>query len=197
MLEKYAQYLYTIDKKLSDFFTRQKDYIFCKEGCSHCCEDGEYPYTQVEMLYLMCGFNELDQATQLKIVQKVKDLKQQKARNTDKKFMHECPFLLDKRCSLYEQRGLICRTHGLAFHTDGHLMVPSCIYKGLNYANVYDKEANVLTSEKCQELGFETEPVAFNLSRKFLLNNEGTQYLGLDFGEERPMMGWLEEVFPG
>ncbi|MDR1167657.1 MAG: YkgJ family cysteine cluster protein [Heliobacteriaceae bacterium] len=191
MIPKYIRYLKTIDKKLSGFFESQKPYIFCKEGCSFCCETGEYPYTLVEIQYLMLGFHQLAPEIQFEILEKINKLKE--AKRTHKgKFMHECPFLTDKRCSVYNFRGLICRTHGLAFYdSKGKLRVPECIHQGLNYSNVYDTEKGVMSSELFKASGFETEPVSFNLSRKFLLNNEATQYLELDFGEEKALIDWL------
>ncbi len=192
MLVKYVEYLKTIDKKLTGFFESQKPYIFCKEGCSMCCESGEYPYTQVEVNYLMLGFHQLSTEPQLQILKKINELKQRHAANTEEKFLHECPFLIDKRCAVYDFRGLICRTHGLAFYdSNGKLRVPSCIHEGLNYSNVYDPVQNILSGEMWKATGFEQEPVSFNLSRKFLLDNEATKYLGLDFGEEKALMGWL------
>ena len=35
---KYEYYLTAIQKQLGAFFEEQSPYIFCKEGCSHCCE---------------------------------------------------------------------------------------------------------------------------------------------------------------
>ncbi len=195
MLIKYVEYLQTINKKLDGFFENQKPYIFCKEGCSLCCETGEYPYTQVEVQYLMLGFHQLPTEPQLQILGKINELKERRATNTEEQFMHECPFLINNRCAVYEFRGLICRTHGLAFYdSNGKLRVPSCIHQGLNYSNVYDPEKNILCGEKWKASGIEQEPVSFNLSRKFLLNNEATKYLGLDFGEEKTLMNWLVEM---
>ncbi len=196
MLTKYVEYLYTIQKKIDGFFENQKPYIFCKEGCSACCKTGEYPFTQVEMQYLMLGFHQLPTETKLKVLAKINELKERYATaNKEESFMHECPFLVDDKCSVYDFRGLICRTHGLAFYdANGKLRVPSCIHEGLNYSNVFDPEKNILCGDRWAATGIEQEPVSFNLSRKFLLNNEATKYLELDFGEEKAMIGWLVDI---
>jgi Fe-S-cluster containining protein len=193
MIVKYKQYLDTLDKKLAKFFESQKPYICCKEGCSSCCEIGEYPYTRVEVQYLMLGFHRLVPDVKLRIVESINELKRVKGgKDSSSKFMHACPFLIDKKCSVYEFRGIICRTHGLAFYDgSGKIRVPSCVNEGLNYSEVYDKATNILSSELWEASGYEQEPVSFNLSRKFLLNNEATQYLGLDFGEEKALAEWL------
>ena len=50
-------YLMMLDEKLSRFFANQKAYVFCKAGCSKCCENAVYPYSQIEFEYLKLGFN--------------------------------------------------------------------------------------------------------------------------------------------
>ena len=54
-LKKYEAYLKYLNEKLGKFFQEQAPYIFCKEGCSHCCESGEYPLSEVEFAYLNLG----------------------------------------------------------------------------------------------------------------------------------------------
>ena len=49
----------------------------------------------------------------------------------------------------------------------------------------------MLSQEMFEATGFATEPVAFNLSLKFMLNNEITKYLELDFGEQKTMIDWF------
>ncbi len=196
MLTKYGQYLQVIDEKITNFFESQKDYIFCKEGCSACCEIGEYPYTLREIQYLLLGFHQLSTELKIEILEKINEIK--KARDLHKEsgsnepFVYACPFLINKKCSVYEFRGLICRTYGLAFYDKNkRLWIPQCADEGLNYAAVYDKEKDILSTKMWEKTGLKTKPVAFNLGREFLLNNEATQHLELDFGEEKPMVEWL------
>jgi Fe-S-cluster containining protein len=198
MLEKYRNYLnYIQERFLQKFFEQQKDYIFCKEGCSHCCERGQYPFSALELKYLMQGYNKLSQEEkdiiQKKIEQVVADAKTTK----DEVYLHECPFLINKKCSVYEHRGIICRTHGILFfipNEDGESTnkIPSCVNKGLNYSSVYDNETKTISTELWENSGIETEPVAYNLSLKSLLNNALTQELGLDFGEEKALVDWFK-----
>ena len=59
-MENYLKYLEFIDSKLHKFFERQKDYIFCKKGCAKCCKNAEFPYSLIELKYLLTGFLKTD-----------------------------------------------------------------------------------------------------------------------------------------
>lgn len=50
---------------------------------------------------------------------------------------NKCPFLINRECSVYPYRPIICRVHGLAYLTDGIVKTPYCANEGKNYANVY------------------------------------------------------------
>lgn len=192
-IQKYKIYLEYLDKKLGEYFEEQSPYICCKAGCSSCCEKGEYPFTEVEFAYLMIGIQSLNKDTVLKIETNIKTLFEQKKTNTSKKFLYACPFLIDKKCSLYDYRGIICRSHGLAFFSkDNHLMIPACVEDGLNYSSVYDFETGSISSEKFKQTGFSQEPLAHNVGVYYLTNNEITEKLGLDFGEIKPMCEFFE-----
>ena len=106
-IQKYRVYLQYLDKKLGEYFEEQSPYIFCKEGCSSCCEKGEYPFTEIEFAYLMLGVQTLNKQTQDKIEQNMIRIRKERAESKEKKFLHACPFLVDKKCSLYDYRGII------------------------------------------------------------------------------------------
>lgn len=187
-IQKYRIYLQYLEKKLGEYFKEQSPYIFCKAGCSSCCEKGEYPFTEIEFAYLMIGVQTLDKETFNKIEQNMFEVKQQKQNCKEKKFLHACPFLVDKKCSLYDYRGIICRSHGLAFFSkDKHILVPACVDEGLNYSNVYDFDTKTISSEKYKKTGIKQEPLAHNVGVYYLTDNEITETLGLDFGEIKPM----------
>lgn len=191
-LQKYKIYLMYLNKKLGEYFKEQAPYIFCKAGCSSCCEKGEYPFTEIEFAYLMLGIQNLDKKT-LEIIEKNIELISIQKNNHDdlkktEKFLYKCPFLIDKKCSLYEYRGIICRSHGLAFFNKGEkVLVPACVDEGLNYSNVYDFENRTISSEKYKNTGIAQEPLAHNIGVNYLTKNEITQMIGLDFGEIKPM----------
>jgi len=199
MIKKYEQYLDSIGISLEKFFTEQKPFIFCKEGCSICCETGEYPFSELEFKYAMIGYKALGEAEKSLIQEKVKKIKSDKKKSkdaTEKKFMHECPFLIDKKCSIYKYRGIICRSYGLTYYTtdekgETFYNMPCCVDNGLNYSNVYDPQTGKISSKKWEETGIETEPVSHNVSLDFLKNNSLTKDLELGFGEAKAIIDWF------
>ena len=192
-IEKYELYLKFMDKQLKKFFAEQSPYIFCKEGCSGCCQNGEYPLSEVEFAYLTIGAKTLPIETVREIEQNMFRIKDEKdSHNGEDIFRHACPFLVNNRCSVYNYRAIICRTHGLAFfNAKGKLLVPACVNDGLNYSNVYDFETDSISTEKFKSLGIEQEPLAHNISLSFMSNNDLTKTLELDFGEFKPMHKWF------
>ena len=128
-LQLYKQYLNTIQVLLNDYFDNQKEYLCCKKGCAHCCETGAYPYSRLEFDYLMIGFFKMDLKEQQGVIKRIKDLKKEYETVENKeKFMYRCPFLNEeKSCTVYEYRGLICRTFGLLKpNKDGKINMPFC-----------------------------------------------------------------------
>ena len=71
-LSNYIFYLNYLNRKLEGFFEHQSPYIFCKKGCSKCCQNGEYPFSKLEFDYIMVGFLQLPVDVQEKIKNKVK-----------------------------------------------------------------------------------------------------------------------------
>lgn len=193
MIEKYKIYLNILNEKLAKFFNSQKDYIFCKEGCSHCCKNSAFPYSKVEFDYLKQGFEAFDEINKQAVFRQVEELKNQKLNsNLGDDFVYDCPFLINEKCSVYEHRGIICRTFGLPYFTDeGKIKTPFCVNMGLNYSSVYDEKTKTFSSEMFEKTGFEQEPLSFNLSLKYLLNNEAVKYLELNFGENKALIDWF------
>ena len=69
MLENYIKYLKIVDSKLQKFFEIQKPYIFCKKGCANCCKNAQFPYSRIEMLYLLEGAVKLSEEIQKELSQ--------------------------------------------------------------------------------------------------------------------------------
>lgn len=197
MIEAYLKYLNILNERyFQKFFQQQKDYIFCKSKCSHCCEYGQYPFSELEFKYAMIGYNSLSDEKKLLIRKKVNEIKEKQISSNSQEFMYECPFLIDKLCSIYDYRGIICRTHGLMFfyedeNGESKSKAPKCMNIGLNYSNVYDAKNKTISLELWEKSGIKTEPIAYNLSLKFLLNNVLTKELGLEFGEEKALIDWF------
>ena len=77
-LADYLLYLAYLTRKLDGFFEKQYPYIFCKKGCSRCCENGEYPFSRLEYDFIMIGFTKLPPELREEILSKVKRLKAEK-----------------------------------------------------------------------------------------------------------------------
>ena len=182
MINKYQSYLSTIGSYMNKYFEQQKPYIYCKEGCSICCESGLYPVSDLEFEYIKIGLEKADEKTKSVISKHIADIKKSQKENE----YYKCPLLINNKCSIYEYRPLVCRSYGLLQFIEGEnnkigYYIPCCVSNGLNYASVYDEQTQSISSEKYSKLNIETEPLSFNVSVKYLLNNEFTQ--DLEFGK--------------
>ncbi|MBR1942131.1 YkgJ family cysteine cluster protein [bacterium] len=197
-LINYQIYLKLIHERLLDkYFAEQAPYLCCKDGCSHCCKKGQYPMSDIEVKYIMIKFASLDTEKRNEILTNIQNvLEERKICNSAEKFFYQCPFLLNDSCSVYENRAIICRTHGLMFFIEDNegnekYKVPYCVNLGLNYANVYDTEAKTVTEEAWKNSGIDVLPQAYNLSLKTLTNLDITSNLGLEFKNIKPLIEWF------
>ena len=109
--------------------------------------------------------------------------------------MHKCPFLIDKRCSVYKNRGIICRTFGLLCeHNDGRLTIPFCHEYGLNYAQLYDKELGQLIDERDGIKLSKTEPAAFRIERDNIMNLSIAKNLNIVWGDSKTMIDFINQT---
>lgn len=123
----YEEFIKKLDIKLANYFDLHKKFIHCKVGCSACCEKGDYPLTSIELEYLMKGYIALDNSTKQTVQENIKTMEKGEA----------CPFLIDKKCSVYPYRPIVCRVHGLAYlYKENKVKLPYCANQGLNYANI-------------------------------------------------------------
>lgn len=160
----YKNFLTDLDKRLAKYFELHREHINCSVGCSSCCETGDYPISQLELEYLMQGFAELTDENKIKVQNNIKNIIKGGA----------CPFLIDKKCSVYQFRPIICRVHGLAYLCyDDIVKVPYCAKEGKNYTSVY------------QNGEIEINPIKENLDTKELLKN-------FDLGEIRNLFDWIK-----
>ena len=139
MLENYITYLNFLSQKFDKFFESQKPYICCKKGCGKCCKNAQFPYSQIEFEYLMRGTLYLDIKTKEAIVNNIKTTLEAKKIFEGKKFLYDCPFLIDNVCAVYDYRGIVCRSFGLpTVGENGKIKAPFCCFQGLNYSNVLE-----------------------------------------------------------
>ena len=124
----YVNFLKELDQCLEKYFQEHKEYLYCREKCSACCEKGDYPLSQIELEYLMQGYITLPSKSKIIIQNNIKNMEKG----------GKCPFLFEKKCLLYKYRPIICRVHGLAYLCKDNLVkVPFCVHDGKNYNSVY------------------------------------------------------------
>ena len=111
----------------------------------------------------MQGYIELDNETKIIIQENIQKIKKGGT----------CPFLINKKCSIYNFRPIICRVHGLAYlYKNNTVKLPYCVNSNKNYVNVYANcEINI-------------EPIKENLDTQEVLKN-------FNFGEIRNLYDWL------
>lgn|SRR5574344_430832 len=181
MLKKYEKFLKEFDKKLKKYFDEESENICCKEGCSACCEVGDYPFTQLEMMYLMSGFKKLSPDIQAIVRNNFVNIKSSRV---SVHLFYKCPFLINNRCSVYKYRGITCRTFGLAYLTDkkNHTVkLPECVHNNLNYSKVFDGEE------------FKIEPIKENLDLPSVVNSKLAKNYKLEFGDSRSLIDWFPD----
>ena len=85
-----------------------------------------------------------------------------------------CPFLINKQCSIYPYRPIICRVHGLAYICKEHTVkLPYCVNYGKNYSNVYKNNEFLIT------------PILAKLDTPNLLKD-------CDYGEIKNLYDWIK-----
>lgn len=92
----YQKLVRSIDVMTKSLASRHDKYLNCKKGCDLCCMD--YSVLPVEYHFLESKIN-LQKGTAAN-----------KKRNSSK---NGCVFLQDHECTIYKDRPVICRTHGL------------------------------------------------------------------------------------
>lgn len=191
-MENYINYLNFIDEKLTKFFDSQKPFIVCKKGCGKCCKNAIFPYSLMEMNYLLAGMMLLDEEIQDIIAENVSKILKEKETFQGEKFRYTCPFLINDECAVYDYRGVICRSFGLMTQDKEHkIKVPFCCFDGLNYSNVVDFDTNKVSPEKYEKLGCKEEPTGFNVSYEFLTNPEFEKEFNFKFGDKKPLIDWF------
>lgn len=187
--QNYKIFLSGIDNDTEIIFEHQKEYLCCKEGCSLCCERGDYPMSQIEFNYMMQGFSKLSKELQNEIKLNIEEI----IKNGDKD-SYKCPFLKENRCTIYKYRPLVCRLFGvLTEDASGKPAYPFCMEEGLNYYNIYDKEKGHMSMDLVLEKGFKNYPHFFKLSNNIVMELPLAKQLNVDFGKTGRMIDFLCE----
>lgn len=192
MFRNYVLYLDFLAEKFERFFESQKPYIFCKKGCGKCCRGAQFPYSQMEITYLMYGAQSLDAQTAQIVMENVQKIKQDRENFEGDRFRYDCPFLINDECSVYDYRGIICRAFGLmTMDENDKVKVPFCCFEGLNYSNVMQDDGKNISIEKFKLLGVKEEPIAHNVRYEVLTDEDIAKDFGFKFGKKRPLIDWI------
>ena len=160
----FEKFIQELDIRLENYFKIQAEFICCHKGCAECCEKGDYPLSEAELKYLMQGYLKLDYETRSEVQKNIRNLKKG----------GKCPFLLNKTCSVYPYRPIICRVHGLAYICKNNTVkLPYCSNSEKNYSKVYN---NGILS---------TEPIKENLDTQNLLK-------GFECGKIQNLYDWIK-----
>lgn len=184
LLENYEKFLLEFDKLLEKYFEQQKKYIKCKKGCSICCSQGDYPFSQLEFTYLTNGFINLPSEIKIIVQKNIQTLLEEKKNFQGERFEHKCPFLINDECCVYKYRGIICRTFGLCYYDDekDYVRLPGCVHDGLNFSQIYDEKTKTLKIDTVTGINLRTDKV---------LESETARKYGLEHGEIRPILDWF------
>ncbi len=127
-----------VDAHFADAVKRDPDAFRCASGCAQCCHR-RFDVFEVEAAPIRAALTVMarDEPT---LRQRLRD--QAKA----PEHAHHCALLVEDRCSVYEQRPLICRSHGLpvAVAEADELHVSWC---ELNYAGGDPPRESILLLE--------------------------------------------------
>ena len=147
----------------------------------------------MEFNYLIQGSLNLSQEVQNKIEKNIENILKDKKEFDGEIFKYNCPFLIDNICSVYEHRGIICRSFGLIEATEDKAKIPFCHQNKLNYSSVVDEEKNTISQEKYLALNEEKSPLAYNINYNFLTSEKAEQKFGFEFGDKKPLIDWFSE----
>ncbi|MCX8070411.1 MAG: hypothetical protein N2738_07905 [Thermodesulfovibrionales bacterium] len=126
MIEQFIKRIGNIYEAIDSMYEMVKrHYQFSCDGCkTNCCETRFYHYTISEGLFLMKGFNELNQSEQEGILKRAEQYEESyKNMTEDERLM--CPLNIDGLCILYKYRPMICRLHGVPYEVQDITMSAS------------------------------------------------------------------------
>lgn len=155
---KYLKIRQEVDKFTGKLEKMHRKHLACKKGCDSCCMD--FSVLPVEFYYIL---NELQN-------------KGLKPEIEEPKAGTSCTFLKNHACTIYENRPLICRTHGMPLiyaNDDGEFELSAC---ELNFKEFDFDDFNMENTFHQDKYNSKL----FMLNREFLMNeNTGMSELEL------------------
>jgi Fe-S-cluster containining protein len=124
-IEKYREVRNAIDKQVFALEKTHIKHMLCRKGCDLCCMD--YSIFPVEYYSILKDLNERDFIPE----------------KTTSETENGCVFLVNHACTIYTERPVICRTHGLPLlfaNDDGEFELSAC---ELNFTNFDFEDFNM------------------------------------------------------
>ena len=127
-----------VDRHFGEAVDRSPAQFACRAGCDRCCHQ-RFSVFEVEAAPIREALAALELADP--------DLRQRIREHGQDGGSARCALLVDGRCSVYDQRPLICRSHGLPIavpdpdRPDGPLLVDHC---PLNFAEASPPRPSIL-----------------------------------------------------
>lgn len=149
----------TIDKECEDLEKEHKKHMKCKIGCSMCCMD--YSIFPIEFYSIVEALKKQDKQTPA-------------YKNPDNS--DSCIFLHNHQCSIYNERPIICRTHGLPLlfmNENSEWELSACELNFTEFDMGKFSEENTFSQDKYNSK-------LFLLNKTFLEENKLTDYSEFD-----------------
>lgn len=145
----YIKHLKLLRLKVDDFFDKcfkkHKAEFSCKLGCDQCCHVS-LSVSAIEAKAISDWFDQLDGSVKRHLHVKWQSEKY-KGRDLDGNLVEPCAFLYEGKCSIYDARPIICRSHGLPLlrSENGQNLLDCC---SLNFQNSIPPKEDMLDLER-------------------------------------------------
>ncbi|MEP7273746.1 MAG: YkgJ family cysteine cluster protein, partial [Acidobacteriota bacterium] len=104
----YQQLVREVDQVTIELSNLYQDHLQCRAGCSSCCHH-HLSVFEVEAKAVSAAINALPLEVQTAVEEQAAAVLELEGQGSPV----SCPLLIDDRCSIYENRPIICRTQGL------------------------------------------------------------------------------------
>lgn len=109
-LEAYQNLLNDLSRVAGNLDRLHGPQLSCQAGCSGCCQQ-HLSVFEIEALHLKQALQTLAPSDKAQVQAQAAEVRAQQR--------EACPLLIEERCSIYQARPVICRTHGYPIHFEG------------------------------------------------------------------------------
>ena len=147
--QDYMEYLNQLRLKVDEFFdncfNKNQEEFSCKLGCDQCCHV-DLSISAIEATAISDWFDQLDQDIK-KDLKEIWQNEQSMGNDLAGNLVRPCVFLYEGKCSIYETRPIICRSHGLPLlrSENGKNFLDCC---SLNFQNRTPPKEDMLDLER-------------------------------------------------